>query len=121
MHTFSRYLAIFFAWILGISETWVFMLHDEYWPLSFYHYFGVVLMLWCSRSARFNGGVVFLSVGWGFVVGTLYALLLTVYEAKFSSSLQTSILGIAFAFACLGLGSSLFAVRHFFSGGRRLI
>ncbi|MBE8215770.1 MAG: hypothetical protein HAW62_05540 [Endozoicomonadaceae bacterium] len=121
MNTFSRYLAIFFAWMLGISETWLFMLYDEYWPLSFYHYFGVVLMLWCSRSAHMNTGVVFLSVGWGFVTGSLYALLLTVYDSTINSNIQLTVLGIAFGISCMGLISSLLASHHFFSNGRRLI
>lgn len=121
MHTFSRYLAMYFAWVLGIAETWVFLSTDEYWPLSFDDYLAVVLMLWCARIARFQQGVILLSVGWAFVVGNFYALLFSFDDSAVNTVVQVTAIGIGLSIAVIGLCASLIASRHFFGGGRRTV
>ncbi len=121
MHTFSRYLAMYFAWTLGVTETWVFLSVDEYWPLSVDDYLAVVLMLWCARIARFQQGVVLLCVSWAFVTGNFYALLFSFEEKNIQTVVQITAISIGLGIAVLGLCTSLIASKRFFRGSQRTI
>ena len=121
MHTFSRYLAMCFAWVLGIAETWIFLSTDEYWPLSFDDYLAVVLMLWCARIARFQQGIILLSVGWAFVAGNLYALLFSFGHSETNITIQVVAISIGLGISVIGLCASLVASRQFFGGSRRTV
>ncbi|MCY4329599.1 MAG: hypothetical protein OXC48_05920 [Endozoicomonadaceae bacterium] len=121
MHTFSRYLAVYFAWILGITETWLFLSTDQYWPLSFNDYLAIVLILWCARIARFQQGVVLLSASWAFAAGNFYALLLSAKVTTSFMTIQFIAMCIGLTVSVIGLLSSLLSGRRFFGSNKRTI
>ena len=116
MHKFSRYLAMYFAWCLGIAETWVFVTAGEYWPLSPDDYLAVVIMLWCARFARFQQGAALLAAGWAFVAGNFYALLFSASGPEASASVHMAVIAAGLGVAAVGLVTSVLAGRQFFAG-----
>ena len=121
MHTFSRYLAICFAWVLGIAETLAFLTSNEYWPLALDNYLAVALMLGCVRFARFQQGVVILTAGWAFVVGNFYALLFSITESETSAMIRITAISIGLGIALIGLCASLIASKYFFNGNKHIV
>ncbi|OQX33542.1 MAG: hypothetical protein B0D91_14145 [Oceanospirillales bacterium LUC14_002_19_P2] len=109
MLLFSRYLALAYAWVLGIGETFVFITTNKYWPLTFDDYIAVAFMLLVVRMARNELSIVLLPVGWAFVVGNFYAMLFMRLEANFNSSERLDVITVALGVGFVGLLTSIIA------------
>ena len=109
MLLFSRYLALAYAWVLGIGETFVFITTNKYWPLTFDDYIAVAFMLLVARMARNELSIVLLPVGWAFVVGNFYAMLFMRLETSFNSSERLDVITVALGVGFVGLLTSIIA------------
>ena len=109
MLLFSRYLALAFAWVLGIGETFVFVTTDKYWPLTFDDYIAVAFMLLVARMARNELSIVLLPVGWAFVVGNFYAMLFMRLETSINNGERLDVITVALGVGFVGLLTSIIA------------